>query len=129
MLIVFFILHRVVPESVPFGIREVISGLIGCAVAAGNFFMMAVTVQKIAELGAKADTKVNPDDPEAPVEVDPAANEDARRMMKLSYRNRMLLQLIWAVLALALPAFNGAAGIIPLFIPSLLIKARGIAGK
>ncbi len=140
MLIVFALLHGFMPQSVPFGVREIISGIIGCAVAAGNFFMMAVTVQKITELGAQsaasaaasgaAAAKDSADgDDEQEVRVDPAVSERARQMMKVSYRNRMLLQLVWALVAFALPAFNGAAGVIPLFIPSLLIKARGIAGR
>ncbi len=49
--------------------------------------------------------------------------------MALSYRNRMLLQLLWVVLSFALPVFNGAMGIIPLFVPSILIKCRGIFQK
>ena len=58
-----------------------------------------------------------------------ASTEDegkARSLMTVSYRNRMLLQLIWVVLAFVLPVFNGAAGLIPLFFPSILIKCRGV---
>ncbi len=59
-----------------------------------------------------------------------STNEDfARRAMTVSYRYRTLMQLLWCVLAFALPVFNAAAGIIPLFIPSVLIKARGILLK
>ena len=142
MLIVFALLHGVMPGSVPFGVREIISGIIGCAVAAGNFFMMAVTVQKIAELGAQnaaanaaaAAKEGAPEegadaDPDREIPVDPAISERSRQMMKVSYRNRMLLQLVWVLLAFALPIFNGAAGVIPLFIPSVLIKARGTMGR
>ena len=108
MLVVFAVLHRIMPESVPFGLREIISAVFGCAVAAGNFFLMGMTVQKV---------------------VNTESDDTARDMMKVSYRNRTLMQLAWIVIALLVPQLNGAAGIIPLFIPSLLIKARGIFGK
>ena len=105
MLLLFFLLDRFTPLSVPFVPKVLISGILGYIVAVLNFFWMALTVQKIA------------------------STEDegkARSLMTVSYRNRMLLQLIWVVLAFALPVFNGAAGLIPLFFPSILIKCRGI---
>lgn len=104
-LLLFFILNKYFPLQVPFNIKVIISGIIGCAVAVLNFFWMALTVQKV--------TSIEDD-------------QKARSVMALSYRNRMLLQLIWVVLAFALPILNGAAGLIPLFIPSVLIKARAI---
>ncbi len=108
-LLLFFILNKIIPETVPFGVREVISGLLGCVIAVLNFFWMALTVQKVAS--TDDETK-------------------ARGIMTVSYRNRMLLQLLWVVLAFVLPVFNGAAGLIPLFFPSILIKLRGlIPGK
>ena len=48
--------------------------------------------------------------------------------MKASYRFRTLTQLLWVVLAVALPFLNGAAGIIPLFFPSFGIKLLGMLG-
>ena len=44
--------------------------------------------------------------------------EQARKDMKASYRFRTVTQLLWVVLAVALPFLNGAAGLIPLFFPS-----------
>ncbi|MBQ9549872.1 MAG: ATP synthase subunit I [Lachnospiraceae bacterium] len=104
-LLLFFVLNRFFPEQIPFGMKVIISGVIGCAVAVLNFFWMAVTVQKVTSIEDEG---------------------RARSVMALSYRNRMLLQLLWAVLSFALPVFNGAMGIIPLFVPSVLIKCRGI---
>ena len=46
--------------------------------------------------------------------------------MRVSYRNRMLMRGIWIIVAIFAPCFQYAAGIIPLFIPSLVIKIRGI---
>ena len=105
-LLLFFILHARFPEVVPFGPKVIISGVVGCFIAILNFFWMALTVQKVTSIEDEG---------------------RARSVMALSYRNRMLLQLLWVVLAFALPYFNGAAGLIPLFIPSVLIKCRGIA--
>lgn len=105
MLVVFCLLHRLTPESVPFDHKVIVSGVVGWLVAVGNFFLMAVAVQKVAGTD----------------------NEDkARQMFTMSFRYRTMIQLFWAVLSLAVPAFNGAAGIIPLFFPSLVIKATGI---
>ncbi len=101
----FAVLHRFLPEIVPFDFKVILSSILGFAVAAGNFFWMALTVQKVASMENE---------------------EAARSTMGASYRYRTAGQLLWAVLALVLPVFNGAAGIIPLFFPSALIKIRGI---
>ena len=145
MLVLFCLLHRFFPDSIPFDYRVVLSAVIGCVIAAVNFFLMAVTVQKIAELGAaEGASRIVPAKTDGPAEdggdsgedseedqvvVDPAVSDKSHEMMKASYRTRTLMQLVWAVLAFALPWTNGAAGLIPLFIPSLLIKFRGIVGN
>ena len=105
MFLVFGILHMAMPEKVPFDHRVILAGIGGCAVAVLNFYLMAVTVQKVA----------NTED-----------QDTAYRTMKLSYRNRMLLQLLWVIVAIAVPVFQFAAGILPLMIPSLVIKAKGV---
>ena len=40
--------------------------------------------------------------------------DDALRMMRVSYRNRMLMRGLWVIIAIVAPCFNYAAGIIPL---------------
>lgn len=105
MVVVFWLLHRMMPDSVPFNSKVIYSGIIGCLIASLNFLLMGIAVQKIANM----------------------TNEDmARQSFTLSYRSRTMMQLVWAIVALAAPAFNGAAGIIPLLFPSLLIKAMGM---
>jgi hypothetical protein len=116
MFVIFFVLHMVLPKDLPFGYsvpfdyKVILGGIGGFLVAVGNFFWMAVTVQKVA---STEDEKL------------------ARQKMGVSYRYRTLLQLLWVILAIVVPVFNLVAGIIPLFIPSLYIKLRGIrsAGK
>lgn len=107
MLLIFFLLHIAhIFGDVPFGIAEIVSAAIGWFVASMNFFLMAVTVQKVAGLTEDQDR--------------------AKKTMTASYRYRMILQLVWAVLSFLVKFFNPAAAIIPLFIPSVAIKISGI---
>ena len=105
MVIVFFLLHRIFPDKVPMDLPVVIGAIGGCAVAVGNFFLMAVTVQKVAGI---------------------ENYDQAYRSMQVSYRYRTFLQLIWCVLCMVLGFINPVAGMLPLLWPSLLIKGRGI---
>ena len=93
MWVVFFFLHQVNPV--------LLAGIGGFIFAAGNFLLMGLTVQKVA------------------AETDEGR---ARQRMQVSQRQRTLLMLAWGVVALAAPCFNGAAGIIPLLFPSMVIK-------
>lgn len=102
----FLILHLIFPEStVKFDYRVVLGALCGGAVAVANFFLMALTVQSVVNVENK---------------------DDALRMMRISYRNRMLMRGLWVIIAIVAPCFNYAAGIIPLFIPGFVIKIKGI---
>lgn len=105
MLLAFFLLNRAFPEQVPMDASVLIGAAGGCAVAVGNFFLMAVTVQKVAGI---------------------ENYEEAYRSMQVSYRYRTFLQLIWCVLTMVLKFINPVAGMLPLLWPSLLIKGRGI---
>lgn len=105
LIAVFLIFYLIFPESsVKFDYRVVLGALVGGAVAVANFFLMAVTVQNV---------------------VNVKNQDDALRMMHASYRNRMLMRVIWIIIAIFAPCFNYAAGIIPLFIPGFVIKIRG----
>lgn len=105
MLLVFFALHRLIPDTFSFGIRVIYTAVIGFCVAWGNFFWMALTVQKVASI----------------------EDEDrAKATFGASYRYRTMMQLLWVVISLVVPAFYAPAGIIPLFFPSILIKIRGL---
>lgn len=110
MYVVFFVLHMVLPNWAPFDIQVILGGIGGFLVAVGNFFWMAISVQKVAGI---------------------TDEERARKTMSVSYRYRTLLQFLWVIIAIVAPIFNVVTGIVPLFIPSLIIKLRGIlsAGK
>ena len=107
MFAAFFVLHKISPASVPFDMKVIISGLLGSGVAVANFFFMGLTIQKI---------------------VSGEDEEQARKDMKASYRFRTVTQLLWVVLAVALPFLNGAAGLFPLFFPSAGIKVLSMFG-
>ncbi len=105
MWIGFFVLHLILPEKIPFNYTVFLAGIGGGAVAVLNFFLMGLTVQKVAAT------------------TDEAA---ARMKMKASYSQRMLIQMLWVIVAIVAPCFQFAAGIIPLLFPGTGIKIAGI---
>ncbi|MBQ9503612.1 MAG: ATP synthase subunit I [Lachnospiraceae bacterium] len=103
--LVFAILHIFYPDKVPFDYRVFLGAVLGSAVAVGNFFWMAVTVQKVSSC---------------------EDDDKAKSIWRTSLRYRTLAQLAWGILAILLPVINTVAGIVPLFFPSIVIKVRGI---
>lgn len=104
MLASFFVGHLFYEETVPFDYTVFTGGICGSFVAVLNFFLMAVTVQKVA------------------------ATEDesaAKNIFKISYSRRMLMQIVWMVVAIVTPVFHWVAGILPLLFPTLGIKIKG----
>ena len=108
MLAVFTILHLIIPDKVPLDYKVFLGGICGGAVAFLNFFLMALTVQKVAGMEDR---------------------DQATKMMRLSYSRRLGIQCIWIAVAIFAPCFNAAAGIIPIFFPSIGIKIYGIFRK
>ena len=105
MWVVFFFLHQVNPEKIPFDYTVFLGGAVGGCVAVLNFFFMGLAVQKAAA----------------------ATDEDTARMrIKASYSQRMLLQMLWVVVAIVAPCFHFVAGIVPLLFPGTGIKIAGI---
>ncbi|MBR2528452.1 MAG: ATP synthase subunit I [Blautia sp.] len=106
LLILIFVLgHFFLPDRIPFDYTVVLGAAVGGFVAVLNFFLMALTVQKVA---STQDEQL------------------ARGYMKASYGQRTLMQLIWVVAAIAAPCFHFVAGIVPLLFPGAGIKIRGI---
>lgn len=111
LILVFFLINLFVDEPadyVKFDYTVVLGALGGGLVAWGNFFLMGLTVQKVA-------SDIN--------------EERARNRMKLSYTYRYLMQIAWIVIAILVPCFNFITGIIPLLFPTLGIKIAGIIFK
>ena len=73
-----------------------------------NFFLMGLTVQNVAST---------------------TDEEMARKKMKASYSQRMMMQMIWGIIAVVAPCFNYVAGLLPLLFPSIGIKITGILLK
>lgn len=105
MWIVFAILHGSMPEKIPLDYTVFLGGICGGVVAVLNFLLMGLTVQKVAAT----------DD-----------QDTARARMKASYSQRMMLQILWIVVAIVAPCFQFTAGIVPLLLPSIGIKIMGI---
>ncbi|MBS6397950.1 MAG: hypothetical protein KH452_12520 [Clostridiales bacterium] len=108
MWIGFAVLHLFIPEKVPLDYTVFLGGICGGSIAVLNFFLMGLTVQKVA---ATSD------------------EEMARMKMKASYSQRMLLQMVWVVIAIAAPCFSMVAGLLPLLFPGMGIKLTGILRK
>ena len=108
MWILFAILHFTMPDKVPFDYTVILGGIGGGVIAVLNFFLMGLTVQKVV---AMEDDK------------------QAAMKMKASYTQRMMVQIIWGILAIAVPCFQFVAGLLPLLFPNIVIKAVGILGK
>ena len=109
MWLAFLVLHLCMPEKVSFDYRVILGGLGGGTVAVLNFLWMGLMVQKAA---AKA------------------GDQDAvRTLVKGSYSQRMLFQMLWIIIAIAAPCFHYAAGIIPLLFPGTGIKIAGMLKK
>ena len=108
MWIVFFILHMIIPEKVVFDYTVFLGGLGGGIIAVLNFFLLGMTVQKVASTEDQ---------------------EMARKFMKSSYSQRMMLKAVWIVVAIAAPCFQFVAGMVPLLFPGTGIKIVGIIKK
>lgn len=105
MCVIYFVLSLIFPEDVSFSYTVILGGVAGSFLAVLNFFLMAVTVQKVA--GTENE-------------------DDARKLMKLSYTRRLGLQLLWIIAAVLAPCFDTIAGIVPLLFPGFTIKVMGI---
>ena len=100
MLLVFALLGK-------FSLGVLASGLIGSALAVFSFFMLGLTVQKMA---AQAD------------------EGRGRKMMQFSYSMRMLMLVIWLIVAISVPGLHWVAAALPLLFPRLTIAFMQITG-
>lgn len=105
MWLAFGVLHILDKEKIPFDYTVILGGIGGALVAVLNFFFMGLTVQKVA---STEDEKL------------------AHSYMKASYSRRILMQVAWLVIAIAVPCFQFIAGIAPLLFPGMGIKITGI---
>ena len=122
MIAVFLILRR-------FDWTVLTGAALGFAAAIGNFFLMALTVQKAAD-----DMKPQPV-PEAPAEEEDQdsdakapLSEEAKRgkqRIQLSYALRMLGLAVIAILGVTLKCFHPVAVLLPMLFPRIVIAVYG----
>lgn len=85
----------------------ILGNLLGAALAVGNFFLMALTVQKAVGLEEK----------------------DAKKKLQLSQQLRLIMMLVVCVIGGALSCFNTLAVLIPQFFPRIGVSIRGLTLK
>ena len=90
-------------------LQVLLSSALGAAVAAGNFYILSVTGTLVVEAGADEDKR--------------------KKILKLSYNVRMLVQAVWILLCIMVPALHLIAGVAPLLFPRVTIYYLQITGK
>lgn len=118
-----------------FDYTVLLGALLGFIAAVGNFFLMALTVQKVTESmptlppreEKEEDQDENADEaPEAPLSDEA---RQAGKKMQLSYVLRLLALGGVAALAISVPCFHPWATLIPMLFPRVVIALLGAAGK
>lgn len=112
----------------------VLGAVLGTAVAVGNFFLMALSVQKAAEHmnGVRLESYEEKDAQDAEKDEDEKAQDDdpaaitpeirqAKRQMQASYFGRMLLMGVCAVIGVVAPCFDSLAVLLPLLFPQFVV--------
>ncbi len=84
-----------------------LSGILGGVIAVVNFLFLGVTVQRVAAQAEEA---------------------RGRKIMQFSYNIRMLLMLVWIILAVTFPVFNWVAAALPLLFPRITIAVMQLTG-
>lgn len=116
-----------------FDYTVLLGALIGSGAAVGNFFLMALSVQKAADtmppLPPKEEKEGEDDTGE---DKEPPLSEEAKnakKRMQFSYTMRMLMLAAIAVAAVLLPFVNSWAALIPMLFPRIVISLIGLLQK
>ena len=119
-----------------FDITVLLGAILGCAAAIGNFFLLALSVQKAAEKmnGVRlpsyeeAEAQMTEDDEELPVPDAPEIQQ-AKKAMQTSYTFRLFILAIVGILGLTLPCFHAVATVVPFLFPRIVIFIYGLINK
>ena len=84
-----------------------LGNLLGAALAAANFFLMGLTVQKCMDLPP----------------------DEAQKKMKLSQQGRLLMMLVVCMIGAAVPFCNTIAVLVPQLFPRIGVTVRGLTIK
>lgn len=134
MVAVFLILGK-------FDYTVLLGAVLGAGAAVGNFFLMALTVQKVTddmpvlppreapEKDENGEEAEETEETEETEEKEQPLSDEARqagKKMQLSYTLRMFLIAGIAALAITVPVFNPWAALIPLLFPRIVIAIRSL---
>lgn len=126
MIAVFLILRK-------FDLSVLLGAVIGSLAAVGNFFLMALSVQKAADSmpplppeETEEDAGEDKEEKEKPLSEEA---KNAKKRMQLSYTLRMLMMAAIAIAAVSLPFVNSWAALIPMLFPRIVISLIGLLQK
>ena len=123
MIAVFLIIRQ-------FDYTVLLGAVLGACAAVGNFFLMALTVQKVTDsMPVLPKEEPENDGEEAEAEKEQPLSEDAARAgkkMQLSFLLRMLMLGGVAVLAVTVPVFHPWAALLPMLFPRIVIALRSL---
>ncbi len=120
MMLVFLALGR-------FDLSVLLGTLLGFATAAGNFFFMALTIQKAVESMKDAPPQPAAEEAEHDEEEQKpsALSQAAKQRIQLSYTLRMLCIVTVGIIALTVDCFHPIATLLPLLFPRIVIFVIG----
>jgi hypothetical protein len=122
MIAVFLIIRK-------FDFTVLLGAILGCAAAVGNFFLMALTVQKVTgDMPVLPKKEEETDEAEDEEKERPLSDEakQAGKKMQLSFLLRMLMLGAVAVLAITAPVFHPWAALLPMLFPRIVIALRSL---
>ena len=122
MIAVFLIIRQ-------FDYTVLLGAVLGCAAAVGNFFLMALTVQRVTDgmpvLPKRGEEAEEAEDEEKEQPISDEAKQ-AGKKMQLSFLLRMLMLGGVAALAITAPVFHPWAALLPLLFPRIVIALRSL---
>ncbi len=105
-----------------------LGAVLGYAAAVGNFFLMALTVQKVTEGMPALPKREQEEEAEEEEGEQPLSDEakQAGKQMQLSFLLRMLMLGGVAVVAITAPIFHPLAALLPMLFPRVVIALRNV---
>ena len=112
-----------------FDYTVLLGAILGFTAAVGNFFLMALTVQKVTEGMPVLPKREREEEDAEEGETEQPLSDEAKRagkQMQLSFLLRMLMLGGVAVLAITAPIFHPWASLLPMLFPRIVIALRSV---
>ena len=128
MVLVFVLLGK-------FDYTVILGALLGCGAAIGNFFLLALSVQKAAEkmngvqLPSYEEAEAELEDGQELPAPDAPELQQAKRSMQASYSARLFLMAVVGILGLTISCFHAVATVVPFLFPRIVIFFYGMSNK